>query len=223
MMWSPRRTFETPGPTSSTTPAASCPSTMGRGRVQSPLMMCQSLWQTPVAITRTRASPACGPCCSTSTTSSGVFALYRTAAFIPAPPREPMNAERPVARGKSSRIRARAKARPVGWGRLDTRRARVVSSGRERVRVRALHRGRGAGARQDLPASIAILAPDQYYRGYTLVVSKTHATELYHLDEHESTQYFRDMLRVAAAVAAAFRPRKMNYEVLEIGRAHVHW
>ncbi len=76
---------------------------------------------------------------------------------------------------------------------------------------------------QDLPASIAILAPDQYYRGYTLVVSKTHATELYHLDEHESTQYFRDMLRVAAAVAAAFRPRKMNYEVLGNTVAHLHW
>src|SRR2546426_810888 len=151
MMWSPRRTFETPGPTSSTTPAASCPSTMGRGRVQSPLMMCQSLWQTPVAITRTRASPACGPCC---------------------PAAAPEHVLRKI---------------------------------------------------QDLPASIAILAPDQYYRGYTLVVSKTHATELYHLDEHESTQYFRDMLRVAAAVAAAFRPRKMNYEVLGNTVAHLHW
>src|SRR5947208_2699181 len=78
-------------------------------------------------------------------------------------------------------------------------------------------------ADEDLPASIAILAPDQYYRGYTLVVSKTHATELYHLDERESTQYFRDMLRVAAAVAAAFRPRKMNYEVLGNTVAHLHW
>ena len=84
MMWSPGRTVETPGPTSSTIPAASCPSTMGSGRGQSPLMMCQSLWQTPVAITRTRASPAFGPSCSTSTTSSGVFALYRIAAFISA-------------------------------------------------------------------------------------------------------------------------------------------
>ena len=28
---------------------------------------------------------------------------------------------------------------------------------------------------RDLPASVAILAPDQYYKGYTMVVSKTHA------------------------------------------------
>src|SRR4029453_7727644 len=67
---------------------------------------------------------------------------------------------------------------------------------------------------RDLPAPIAILAPDQYYRGYTMVVSKTHATELYDLPHHESTQYFNDMLGVARAIAAAFHPHKMNYEVL---------
>jgi diadenosine tetraphosphate (Ap4A) HIT family hydrolase len=76
---------------------------------------------------------------------------------------------------------------------------------------------------QDLPASIALLAPDQYYRGYTLVVSKTHAAELYELPEEESTQYFSDMLRVARAIASAFQPRKMNYEVLGNTVAHLHW
>src|SRR5215510_16165383 len=60
---------------------------------------------------------------------------------------------------------------------------------------------------RDLPASVAILAPDQYYRGYTMVVSKTHATELYDLPQRESAQYFDDMLVVARAIAAAFHPR----------------
>ena len=50
---------------------------------------------------------------------------------------------------------------------------------------------------RDLPASIAILAPDQYYKGYTMVVSKTHAIELYELPERQSTQYFQDMIAVA--------------------------
>ena len=61
MMWSPGLTFVTPGPTSSTMPAASWPSTIGSGGVQSPFMMCQSLWQMPAAFTFTRASPARGP------------------------------------------------------------------------------------------------------------------------------------------------------------------
>jgi diadenosine tetraphosphate (Ap4A) HIT family hydrolase len=76
---------------------------------------------------------------------------------------------------------------------------------------------------QDLPASVAILAPDQYYWGYTFVVSKTHATELYDLPEGESAQYFSDMLRVARAIAAAFKPRKMNYELLGNTVPHLHW
>src|SRR5436853_906669 len=134
MMWSPRRTFETPGPTSSTTPAASCPSTIGRGRVQSPLMMCQSLWQTPVAITRTRASPAWGPCCSTSTTSRGVFALYRTAAFISAPPGE----ERAVARGSLVESAPVRKRDPLGrvLGKRDRRARRLIEVERFEERLR---------------------------------------------------------------------------------------
>src|SRR5258705_13025892 len=63
-------------------PAASWPSTIGRGGVQSPFMMCQSLWQMPAAFTFTRASPARGPSWVRSTISRGVFALKRTAAFM---------------------------------------------------------------------------------------------------------------------------------------------
>ncbi len=76
---------------------------------------------------------------------------------------------------------------------------------------------------RDLPASIAILAPDQYYKGYTMVVSKTHAVELYELPERQSAQYFQDMVAVAKAIAAAFKPRKMNYEVLGNTVGHLHW
>ena len=75
----------------------------------------------------------------------------------------------------------------------------------------------------ELPTAIAILLPDQYYSGYTLVVAKTHATELYHLPESESTQYCKDMLRVAKAIAAVFQPRKMNYELLGNTVPHLHW
>src|SRR4030095_14261834 len=77
---------------------------------------------------------------------------------------------------------------------------------------------------QNLPASIAILAPDQYYKGYTMVVSKTHAVELYELPERQSTQYYQDMVAVARAIANAFKPRKMNYEALgnTVGHPHSH-
>ena len=76
---------------------------------------------------------------------------------------------------------------------------------------------------RDLPASVAILAPDQYYTGYTMVVSRTHAIELYELPERQGTQYFQDMVAVARAIAAAFKPRKMNYEALGNTVGHLHW
>lgn len=75
----------------------------------------------------------------------------------------------------------------------------------------------------DLPASIAVLSPDQYYRGYTIVMAKTHATELFHLPDPESTQFVHDMREVAEAVATAFSPRKMNYELLGNTVPHLHW
>jgi diadenosine tetraphosphate (Ap4A) HIT family hydrolase len=74
-----------------------------------------------------------------------------------------------------------------------------------------------------LPTAVAVLGNDQYYRGYTLVIARRHATELYHLPDALSTAYFQDMLRVARAIDRAFSPRKMNYELLGNTVAHLHW
>ncbi len=74
-----------------------------------------------------------------------------------------------------------------------------------------------------LPTAVAVLGNDQYYKGYTLVIARRHATELYHLSDAESTAYFQDMLRVARAIDRAFSPRKMNYELLGNTVAHLHW
>jgi diadenosine tetraphosphate (Ap4A) HIT family hydrolase len=74
-----------------------------------------------------------------------------------------------------------------------------------------------------LPTAVAVLGNDQFYPGYTLVIARRHATELYHLPESESTAYFQDMLRVARAIDRALSPRKMNYELLGNTVAHLHW
>jgi diadenosine tetraphosphate (Ap4A) HIT family hydrolase len=42
-----------------------------------------------------------------------------------------------------------------------------------------------------LPTSVAVIGNDQYYRGYTLVIARRHARELYHLSDGERTAYFR--------------------------------
>ncbi len=43
--WSPTLTLVTPGPTSMTTPDASCPATMGSCILVKPLELLRSLWQ----------------------------------------------------------------------------------------------------------------------------------------------------------------------------------
>jgi diadenosine tetraphosphate (Ap4A) HIT family hydrolase len=76
---------------------------------------------------------------------------------------------------------------------------------------------------RELPASMAILGHDQFYRGYTVVIAKTHATELYRLGVDELAQYLGDMVGMARAIDEAFKPRKMNYECLGNTVPHLHW
>ena len=48
-------------------------------------------------------------------------------------------------------------------------------------------------------------------------------TELFHLDEQEKMMFLKEMSLVAEAVAKAFGAQKMNYELLGMGDAHLHW
>jgi diadenosine tetraphosphate (Ap4A) HIT family hydrolase len=82
-------------------------------------------------------------------------------------------------------------------------------------------------AREDLvwgfPHSVAFLGPWQYYRGYSLLVSRRHATELTQLTPAESRAYLDEMCILAAAIEACCRPRKLNYELLGNQVPHLHW
>ncbi len=73
------------------------------------------------------------------------------------------------------------------------------------------------------PHSVVLLGPWQYYHGYCLLVARTHATELTHLPDAERHAYFDELCRLARAVEAAFRPRKLNYELLGNQVPHLHW
>jgi diadenosine tetraphosphate (Ap4A) HIT family hydrolase len=70
---------------------------------------------------------------------------------------------------------------------------------------------------------VVLLGPWQFYRGYCIVVARTHATELIHLPEHDRVAYFNEMCLVAKAIEQAFHPRKLNYELLGNQVPHLHW
>src|SRR5882724_55845 len=78
--WSPAASVLTPSPTSTTSPAASWPSTSGGFIGMVPLVAERSEWQTPQAPSLTVTSPRRGPSSSISPTTTGLFnSRHRTA------------------------------------------------------------------------------------------------------------------------------------------------
>jgi diadenosine tetraphosphate (Ap4A) HIT family hydrolase len=75
----------------------------------------------------------------------------------------------------------------------------------------------------DLEMSRAYLNPDQFFAGWTWVVLRRHATELYELTRSERSALVEDVTRVAEALARVLVPVKMNYELLGNQVAHIHW
>ena len=75
----------------------------------------------------------------------------------------------------------------------------------------------------ELPNSYVILNRDQYFPGYTLLFTKTHATELFHLDRSVRTALMEEVSTVALALYTTFTPDKINYELLGNMVPHIHW
>ena len=75
----------------------------------------------------------------------------------------------------------------------------------------------------DLDQSIAYLHDDQFFPGWTVLVLKRHATELFALTPAERAALMEEVSRVAQALARVFGAHKMNYELLGNQIAHIHW
>lgn len=75
----------------------------------------------------------------------------------------------------------------------------------------------------ELKASYVILGDQQFYRGYCVLLSKIHATELYLMSTDTARTLFDEMRLCAEAIATIVKPWKMNYECLGNSVPHVHW
>ncbi len=76
---------------------------------------------------------------------------------------------------------------------------------------------------KELTSGYIVLGDHQYYKGYTLFLSKVHTSELHNLKPKNRTQFLEDMALVAEAVYKAFKPKKLNYELLGNTDSHLHW
>ena len=75
----------------------------------------------------------------------------------------------------------------------------------------------------DCGSSVAYLHDDQFFAGWTFLVLKRHATELWQLEPGERAALIEEVTRVARAVGTAFGAVKMNYELLGNAIPHIHW
>ncbi|HSF66141.1 MAG TPA: HIT family protein [Nitrospiraceae bacterium] len=75
----------------------------------------------------------------------------------------------------------------------------------------------------DLGLSKAYLHDDQFFPGWTVVVFKRHASELFHLAPTERIQLMEDVNLVAQVIAQVYDARKINYELLGNQLPHIHW
>ena len=75
----------------------------------------------------------------------------------------------------------------------------------------------------DCGVTIAYLHEDQFFPGWTVLVLKRHATELWQLERDERAALIEEVSRVARAVGAAVGAVKLNYELLGNQIGHIHW
>ena len=75
----------------------------------------------------------------------------------------------------------------------------------------------------DLGLSRTYLHEDQFFPGWTVVVFKRHATELFHLAPTERIMLMEEVNLVAKVVAQVYEARKINYELLGNQLPHIHW
>lgn len=75
----------------------------------------------------------------------------------------------------------------------------------------------------ELEHCYVLLNRDQFFSGYTLVFTKEHVTELFHLSPSCRQGVMEEVNRVAAALHKVYQPAKMNYELLGNMVPHMHW
>ncbi len=75
----------------------------------------------------------------------------------------------------------------------------------------------------ELEHSYLILNRDQFFPGYTLLFTKNHVTELFHLEREARIGLMEEVSSVAKALYKVFNPAKINYELLGNMVPHIHW
>jgi diadenosine tetraphosphate (Ap4A) HIT family hydrolase len=75
----------------------------------------------------------------------------------------------------------------------------------------------------DCGLTTAYLHEDQFFEGWTVLLLKRHATELFLLTEEERGRLIEEVSAVGEVLSKRYRAIKINYELLGNQLPHIHW
>jgi len=90
-------------------------------------------------------------------------------------------------------------------------------------RIEDIKKGENKNFICELDASYVVLGDSQFYKGYTLLLSKYHCYELHELEKTVRLKFLEEMSMVSEVVFNLFKPEKLNYELLGNRHPHLHW
>lgn len=90
-------------------------------------------------------------------------------------------------------------------------------------RIELIKKGENPWFVTELETGYVVLGDNQYYRGLTFFLAKEHKNELHELDRETRNTFLSEMADVADAMHKAFKPSKINYELLGNRDNHLHW
>jgi diadenosine tetraphosphate (Ap4A) HIT family hydrolase len=89
--------------------------------------------------------------------------------------------------------------------------------------IERIRRGGNDSFIAELSESYAVLADEQFYEGWCVLLIKDHQEHLAQLPRERSVRLWQDVTRVAEAMTRQLRPVRINYECLGNQLHHIHW
>lgn len=90
-------------------------------------------------------------------------------------------------------------------------------------RVNSIRAGSYPYLIHEFPHSYLLLGEHQFYRGYCVLVSKSHHKEMADIPSPEREEIFQEMMITSKLLQKVFKPKKMNLSSLGNVVEHLHW
>jgi len=90
-------------------------------------------------------------------------------------------------------------------------------------KVKSAQSGQNPSLIHEFKNSFLVLGDHQYFKGYCVLVFKSHVRELHDLEQEIQKELFGELMSAGKAVYEAFQPWKMNYSCYGNQVPHIHW